>query len=68
MRTIITLALALGCVAMFSGCVVALGNRDTGTARPTLGKQLTDLKQARDSGAINEEEYQAARKRLVEGQ
>jgi hypothetical protein len=33
---------------------------------PTLGKQLTDLKQARDSGAINEEEYQTAKKRLMD--
>jgi hypothetical protein len=52
-----------------SGCVVALGNRvpEDAKARPTLGKQLTDLKQARDSGALTEDEYQAAKKRLLEG-
>lgn len=58
-------------VCVFTGCVVALGNRVPENQRdakgqPTLGKQLTDLKQARDSGAINEEEYQAAKKRLME--
>lgn len=35
--------------------------------KATLGKQLTDLKQARESGAITEEEYQTAKRRLVEG-
>ena len=64
------LILALGLVvlvaAVSSGCVFALGNK-VPESKPTLGKQLTDLKQARDSGAINEDEYQAAKKRLVEG-
>ena len=51
-----------------AGCVVAFGNRvPPGEAKATLGKQLTDLKQARESGAITEDEYQTAKKRLVEG-
>ena len=59
----------LGLVAiLFSGCVVALGNRVPPDDRnPTLGRQLTDLKQARTSGAITEDEYQTAKKRLIEG-
>lgn len=61
--------LAAGLAAtLLSGCVVALGNRVPPDERkPTLGKQLTDLKQARDSGAMTEDEYQTAKKRLVEG-
>jgi hypothetical protein len=61
---------ALACAGMLSGCVVALGNKvpenqKDAKGHPTLGRQLTDLKQARDSGAINEEEYQTAKKRLL---
>ena len=55
---------------LLNGCIVALGNKvpeNTNKGEPTLGRQLTDLKQARDSGALNEEEYQTARKRLIEG-
>ncbi len=67
MKTQLLLALGLaGLVSTQSGCVVALGNK-VPESKPTLGKQLTDLKQARDTGAISEEEYQAAKKRLVEG-
>lgn len=65
-KLILALGLAVLAAALSSGCVVALGNK-VPENKPTLGKQLTDLKQARDSGAINEEEYQAAKKRLVEG-
>jgi hypothetical protein len=66
------LVLTAFAAALFStGCVVALGNRTPAEAPqkgpPTLGKQLTDLKQARDSNALTEEEYQAAKKRLLEG-
>ncbi len=65
-------SLVLACFALlattFAGCVVAFGNRVPPVdAKVTLGRQLTDLKQARDSGAITEEEYQTAKKRLVEG-
>ena len=53
--------------SLFSGCVIAFGNRVPDDRKATLGKQLTDLKQARDSGALTEEEYQTAKKRLIEG-
>ena len=55
------------CAALLNGCVIAFGNRIPPDGKPTLGKQLTDLKQARESGAITEEEYQTAKKRLMEG-
>ena len=60
------LVLAAALATMTSGCVVALGNK-VPENKPTLGKQLTDLKEARDKGAMSEDEYQAARKRLMEG-
>jgi len=67
-----TVVLAVLCAALASttltGCVVAFGNRVPPVdGKATLGKQLTDLKQARESGAVTEEEYQTAKKRLVEG-
>lgn len=60
------------CALAWSGCVVALGNRVPEEKRdamgaPTLGRQLTDLKLARDSGALTEDEYHAAKKRLLDG-
>jgi len=54
-------------VVLLNGCVIAFGNRVPEDRKPTLGKQLTDLKQARDSGALTEEEYVVAKKRLLEG-
>jgi hypothetical protein len=67
-KTIFAFVCALMLVTTLSGCVVAFGNRVPPDAlKPTLGKQLTDLKQARDSGVITEDEYQTARKRLIEG-
>jgi hypothetical protein len=70
MKTKLLFSLALAAIlsTLLSGCVVALGNRvPPDDRKATLGKQLTDLKQARDSGAITEEEYQTARKRILEG-
>jgi len=67
-KLILSIALAAMLSMLLNGCVVALGNKvPPEDRRATLGKQLTDLKQARDSGAINEEEYQTAKKQLLDG-
>lgn len=68
MKSIASL-LALGLLAStLSGCVIAMGNRDLGQPRgkATLGQELTDLKNARDAGALTEDEYQAQRKKVLE--
>lgn len=68
MKFIFTFFCAITAALLLNGCVVAFGNRvPPDDRKPTLGKQLTDLKQARDSGALTEEEYQTAKKRLIEG-
>ena len=70
MKTKLLAAFGIAALAaiLLNGCVIALGVPDKEVkTRPTLGKQLTDLKQARESGALTEEEYQTAKKRLVEG-
>jgi len=67
-KTLVAFGLVTAAALMLNGCVIALGVPDKEVkTRPTLGKQLSDLKQARDSGALTEEEYQTAKKRLVEG-
>jgi Short C-terminal domain len=37
------------------------------TPRPTLGQQLTDLKTARDAGAITDAEYEMQKAKLLHG-
>lgn len=58
-------ALAIFTVAslLLTGCI-AVGGTEQHT-QPTLGRQLLDLKLARDTGAIDEEQYQHARKDLL---
>ena len=58
-------------IAGFLGGCCGGGKKDTvivpaqpGT--PTLGKQLEDLDNARKKGAISKEEYEAAKKKLLE--
>jgi hypothetical protein len=61
-RTLPALAV-LGAVAALQGCI-AVG----GTARkeqPTTGRQLIDLKAALDAGAITEDEFKAAKARVL---
>ena len=67
--TVIAVCGLIAASTTLTGCVVAFGNRvPPGTeAKTTLGKELTDLKQARDAGAMTEEEYQSTRQRLIEG-
>ena len=59
------LALTVGCFAVLtvSGCVLAVGNRGLDG---TLGRQLSDLKEAHDRGALSETEYGRERKRLLD--
>ena len=49
--------------ALLPGCI-AVGGTDQ-HIKPTLGRQLIDLKQARDTGAIDEDQYQNAKKELL---
>ena len=51
----------------FTGCVVALGDHDSGKVlRTTRGQELMDLKRARDTGAITEAEYETQKAKLLE--
>ena len=62
------LVLAAGLVAVgLSGC--AMCNRGTMnyTRTTTIGKELIDLKDAKDKGALTDEEYAKTKKFLLEG-
>ncbi|CAN5650480.1 hypothetical protein BH09PLA1_BH09PLA1_13570 [soil metagenome] len=60
-RLVIAGDVALG--AITAGCI-AVGGTDNYT-QPTLGRQLQDLKLARDTGAISDAEYSDARAKLI---
>jgi hypothetical protein len=49
----------LGCIA------VGDGGSNTKVMSPTVGKQLTDLKEAHDKGAINDDEYASTRAKFL---
>jgi hypothetical protein len=51
--------------AMLAGCIAVGGNEHY--TKPTLGRQLMDLKTARDTGAVSEQEYEHAKEDLLRG-
>jgi hypothetical protein len=48
---------------LLSGCIAVGGTEQHN--QPTLGRQLIDLKLARDTGAIDEQQYQHAKSDLL---
>jgi hypothetical protein len=63
-------ALLAAVLILTSGCAWSVGGSKTTAppppAEPTLGEQLIDLKKAHEQGAISDEEYEAARARMLE--
>jgi hypothetical protein len=60
-------------VPLLTGCAWSIGGHRNDCPPncahhpvPTRGQELVELKKARDGGAINEEEYQAGKKRILE--
>ena len=60
---ILSAVAGLSSASLSSGCVAVGGSRKC--EPPTLGKQLIDLKAARDAGALTEAEYDAAKSRML---
>ena len=46
------------------GCGVKLGSDTQQSVEPTLGRELIELKEAKDSGAISEQEYLELKEKL----
>ena len=66
MKLLMTAA-AVAVAGSLSGCLnLQFGGGSTAeTAPPTMGRQLTDLKKAKDAGAITEEEYREQRAKIL---
>jgi PBP1b-binding outer membrane lipoprotein LpoB len=62
-------AVALSAMLLFSGCLALNvgGGSKKAVENPTVGQQLTDLKTARDTGAITDAEYQTQKAKLLNG-
>lgn len=66
MKSYVTLLAALAVILSAPGCAIGIGNRDNDDARKaSLGQELMDLKAARETGAMTEDEYQDQRARLL---
>jgi hypothetical protein len=66
-RTFVALGLILMLLsATACGCLGGGNGKQTvETKTTTLGQELTDLQKAHDSGAINDEQYEKAKKELL---
>ncbi len=66
-RAAVTCVALAAATTLLTGCLnLQLGGGSTTRPQPpTVGQQLIDLKKARDTGAISEAEYQAARAKLL---
>lgn len=65
-RLIRSALIGLSAITLFTGCLgLSIGGGTTNRHTTTLGQELTDLQKARDSGAINETEYQAQKAKLL---
>jgi|tagenome__1003787_1003787.scaffolds.fasta_scaffold15879541_1 hypothetical protein len=61
------IALTLGIVLLghAAGCIFIASDESKAAPRATVGRQLTDLKVARDNGAIDDQEYQRTKAKLL---
>ena len=64
---LLPILLGLAMLASFTGC--ALFNKGTVhyNRTTTIGRELLDLKEARDTGAMSEEEYVEVKKEIMRG-
>lgn len=60
------LALVGVSLCLGTGCAIGIGNRgQDASSPPTLGRELIDLKEAREAGLISPAEYEQQRARLL---
>ena len=64
-RAAVALAFGLACLNL-SGCLFISSETPPPVQRPnTIGKELRDLRVARDDGAVSDDEYRSAKQRLL---
>jgi uncharacterized protein YceK len=68
-KLLITTAVGLSAMLLLSGCIVlSLGGGSKNThemSKATVGQQLMDLHQAKETGAISEAEYEAQKAKVL---
>ena len=63
-QTIVAVAVFL-VISNLSGCTMIAGDCPESKRPATLGVELRDLKVARDTGAVSDDEYNAAKAKLL---
>jgi hypothetical protein len=64
--TLSAVAVAVGLLCLnLSGCMIIASDAPEAHCPNTLGKELRDLKVARDDGAVSNDEYHAAKDKLL---
>jgi hypothetical protein len=66
-KLLIPTAVALSAMLLFTGCLVLKvgGGDKQEVEKATIGQQLSDLKTARDAGAITDAEYETQKAKLL---
>jgi hypothetical protein len=66
-KFVTTVLVSFSAIALFTGCIGLQigGGGKKDVQQPTVGQQLTDLKVAKDTGAISEAEFQAQKTKLL---
>ena len=65
MKKALLMILIIICFVVPSGCVGVQGGTEQVQSQQTVGQELIDLKRAKDSGAITEEEYEKLKKNII---
>lgn len=63
-KRVVALAFTAGVLTSMTGCIAVGGRHDV--EPPTMGEELIDLQHALNQGAITQEEYDAAKAKLIE--
>jgi hypothetical protein len=66
-KLVLNSLVSLSAMLLLSGCLgLSLGGgKKTVNNNPTLGQQLVDLKTARDTGALTEQQYEDQKAKLL---
>ncbi len=66
-RLLLAVSASIAAMVLLNGCIIFSlgGGSKTENTKATVGQQLIDLQKARDTGAINEQDYQAQRAKIL---
>lgn len=65
-RTVARTLLVVGGLALLGACAGGGADSETNVKTTTQGQELLDLKAALDAGAINQEEYDEQREKILD--